>query len=329
MRLCTLIVALLGSACQPAVEGPAAPQAATAPEGMIRIPGNLVRLGRLPEDKLWPKGIGPSQPPPTGPLAATRDARTPARPVGQPPPEEVQRAARSAPLPPVARDVAVSAFYIDATEVSNAQYAEFLQATGYRPPHVAEGWADEGWNWQGGTPPAGIEDHAVILISWYDAREYCAWAGKRLPTEAEWQLAVLGSSAEERRFPWGEEYRGDLFNHGRITVPNYDSSDGWPRTSPVGSYPEGASRYGVLDGFGNAWEWCADTRVTSWDQYLGERDAQGRLQDPHTHPIASLYATVRGGSYFFEMSFSLRGERNAFPSGLRRKTSGFRCARSE
>ena len=241
----------------------------------------------------------------------------------------VQRAARSAPLPPQARDVAVSAFFIDATEVSNEQYATFLVATGYRAPHVAEGWADEGWNWQGTSPPAGTGDHAVILTSWYDARDYCAWAGKRLPTEAEWQLAVLGSAAEERRFPWGEEYRGDLFNHGRILVPNYDDSDGWPRTSPVGSYPEGASRYGVLDGFGNAWEWVADMRVTRWEQYQGERDGQGRLQNPHTHAIASLYAAVRGGSYFFEMGFSLRGERNAFPSGLRRKTSCFRCARSE
>jgi formylglycine-generating enzyme required for sulfatase activity len=219
----------------------------------------------------------------------------------------------------------VSPFWIDVTEVTQAQYGDFLADTGYRPPYVDEPWAEDGWNWDGPTPPRATADHPVVLTSWWDARAYCAWADKRLPTDAEWQLAVLGPADDERTFPWGDDYDGDKLNHGRFDVPNYDDSDGFERTSPVGAFPAGASRYGLLDGFGNAWEWTADLRVASWDDVLGQRHGD-RVADPHTGTVG-LYASSRGGAFFFDLRPNPAGERNAFLMELRRKSTGFRCAR--
>jgi formylglycine-generating enzyme required for sulfatase activity len=227
------------------------------------------------------------------------------------------------PLDPI--DVVVSDFLIDVTEVTQAQYAEFLEDTGYRPPYVEEEWAEDGWDWDGATPPAATRDHPVVLVSWYDARAFCAWAGKRLPTEAEWQLAVLGPADDERIFPWGDSYDASKLNHGRLEEPNFDDSDGWERTSPAGAFPTGASRYGLLDAFGNAWEWTADIRVPTWGDVLGERQGE-RIVDPHTGTVG-LYAAVRGGAYFFDLRPNPAAERNGFLVELRRKTSGFRCAR--
>jgi serine/threonine-protein kinase len=221
--------------------------------------------------------------------------------------------------------VLVSSFWIDVTEVTRDQYAEFLAATGYRPPFVDEPWADDGWNWTGGKPPAGTGDHPVVLVNTWDARAYCAWAGKRLPTEAEWQLAVLGPADDERLFPWGNDYDGSKLNHGKLETPNYDDSDGYERTSPVGAFPAGRSRYGLLDGFGNAWEWTDDVRELSWDGYEGTQ-ANGLLKDPHTSEVG-LYEAVRGGAFFFDLRPNPAGERSAFLIELRRKSTGFRCAR--
>lgn len=228
------------------------------------------------------------------------------------------------PLP--LKRVRVSSFFIDQTEVTRAQYAEFLEATSYRPPVVDEEWAEDGWNWEGTRFPRGTSDHPVVLVSWYDAREYCEWAGKRLPTEAEWQLAALGPAERGVFFPWGEEYDADALNHGRLAEPNFDDSDGYLHTSPVGAFPSGASPVGALDMFGNAWEWTADFRRDSWDEVLGERDGD-IIVDPHTTPDGH-YVAVRGGSYFFDLRPNPAGERNAFLPEIRRKTSGFRCAAS-
>ncbi len=227
------------------------------------------------------------------------------------------------PLDP--RLVEVGAFWIDLTEVTQAQYAAFLEDTGYRPPYVDEAWAEGGWNWDGARAPAATADHPVVLTSWWDARAYCDWADKRLPTEAEWQLAVLGPAEDEHTFPWGEDYDGSRLNHGTFDLPNTDPSDGWEHTSPVGAYPAGASRWGLLDAFGNAWEWTADMRVPTWDQVRGERRGD-RIVNPHTDTVG-LYAAVRGGAFFFDFRPNPAGERNGFIPELRRKSTGFRCAR--
>ncbi len=265
--------------------GPA-PAPAPAPE-MVLVPGDSVLLGRLDD---------PGLPPPPVPI----------------------------PQPPPRREVQVSSFWLDRTEVTRTAYQRFLDATGYRPPSVEEDWADDGWTWKDGRYPEGTGEHPVVLVSWYDAVEYCAWVDKRLPTEAEWHLAALGPAADERRYPWGSDYEPNRLNHGRIQQPNFDASDGYERTSPVGSFPSGATAQGLQDLFGNAWEWTADIRTPRWEDYRSRGGA-----DPLdlTSPAPGLYAAVRGGSYFFDVSMTTAGERNAFLTEIRRKTSGFRCAR--
>lgn len=222
------------------------------------------------------------------------------------------------------RDVWVEAFEIERTEVTRSAYRRFLIATGYRPPHVEEPWAEDGYNWSGNDFPAGTGDHPVILVSWYDATEYCTWAGKRLPTESEWQLAALGDKSQQLTFPWGKDYDPQALNHGKMDEPNFDDSDGYLRTSPVGSFPTGASPYGLLDAFGNAWEFTSDARVDSWELVETEQKGEGWTQVHTLGP--SLYVAVRGGSYFFDAEVHPEGEQNQFLPELRRKTSGFRCA---
>jgi formylglycine-generating enzyme required for sulfatase activity len=221
----------------------------------------------------------------------------------------------------------VSSFWIDLTEVTKAEYARFLDRTGYRLPHVAEPWAEDGWNWTGPAPAPGTEDHPVVLTSWHDARAYCTWAGKRLPTEAEWLLAALGPAKDARRYPWGSEYEGARVNHGRREPPNFDDSDGFARTSPVGSFPEGKSPYGLLDTFGNAWEYTADRRVDDWGDVSTRSEEHGVGTDPGAVG-PGLRVAVRGGSYYFDLS-DPAGEWAAFVPESRRKSSGFRCARGE
>ena len=221
--------------------------------------------------------------------------------------------------------VTVSTFWIDLTEVTRIQYKEFLEATGYRPPFIAEEWAEDGWNWDGSSFPQGTGEHPVVMVSWYDAQEYCAWRGKRLPTEAEWQLAALGDVRLGYDFPWGKEYNHDALNHGKIESPNFDDSDGYLHTSPVGAFPTGRSIYGLDDVFGNAWEFTADARRATWKFY---DNAEGDTPSNTMAPGPSLYVGVRGGAYFFDLRPNPGGERNEFLTEVRRKTAGFRCAKS-
>jgi formylglycine-generating enzyme required for sulfatase activity len=288
--------------------------------GMVPISGGTVRLGAISHDAI-PGFENPGLPGlpsnDKGPQGPPLDAQ------GKPITGQVLRnSPHNIPLAPIL--VQVSPFWIDQTEVTRTAYLDFVRATGYPPPFINESWAVEGWNWSGDQFPEGTGNHPVVLVNWYDARAFCTWAKKRLPTESEWQLAALGPAETERVFPWGNSYDPQALNHGTITAPNFDDSDGFYTTSPVGSFPTGASPEGVLDLFGNAWEWTADFRVESWDALLGKR-IDGQIHDPHTKSIGH-YVSVRGGSYFFDLRPNPAGERNAFLPELRRKTSGFRCA---
>jgi len=224
------------------------------------------------------------------------------------------------------RKVTVDAFVIDRTEVTRGAYRKFLQDTGYRLPHVAEPWADDGWNWDTADGAVDRPEHPVVLLSYYDARAYCRWRSMRLPTEAEWQIAALGPSYEGRLYPWGGRYDAAALNHGRLQEPNFDGSDGHERTAPVGSFPSGRSPYGLEDSFGNVWEFTSDFRMDDWrwvahDGYGQESSIRNaRMLGP------GLRVAVRGGSFYFDFRPNPGGEWAAFSPEVRRKSAGFRCA---
>jgi formylglycine-generating enzyme required for sulfatase activity len=145
-------------------------------------------------------------------------------------------------------------YYIAKTPVTQAQYAAFVQATGHDAPFVDENWA-KAYNWQGQTPPKEKADHPVVLVNWHDAVAYCRWLTEttgrtyRLPTEAEWEKAARGPDG--RIYPWGNQWDKSRCN---------TAEGGKGGATPVGTYPQGASPYGVLDMAGNVLEWCA----TKW-----------------------------------------------------------------
>jgi len=162
--------------------------------------------------------------------------------------------------------VYVKDFYIDRYEVTNAQFLDFLLKTdnSYRPSH----WKEMG------TFEKGEENHPVIDVDWLDASAYCRWAGKRLPTEVEWEKAARGT--DRRIFPWGNEFD-------RTRANTQESGRGW--TAPVGSYPGDVSPYGVYDMAGNVREW-----VDGWYLPYPGNDL------PPEHYKGS-YRVLRGGSY--------------------------------
>ena len=135
-----------------------------------------------------------------------------------------------------AHTVTVKPFFIDKTEVTNEQYAEFVRQTRRQPPS----------HWPGGSFPPGEANFPVVNVSWNDANEYAQWAGKRLPTEEEWEFAARGKDG--RLYPYGNEWRSRYSNA---------AEDGYRKARAVGSYPEGASPFGVLDMAGNVAEWTA------------------------------------------------------------------------
>ena len=156
---------------------------------------------------------------------------------------------------------------------------------------------------------AGHEDHPVVEASWHGARAYCLWAGNRLPTEAEWEKAARGTDG--RRYPWGHEAPDRTRAH---------FGAGWNDLRPVGSFPKGASPYGVLDMAGNGWEWVSSVyRPYPYNSADGREDirsghARGTRGGGHDSAAEDLTVTQRGR----------RVSRN--PAGGHHNIS-FRCAR--
>jgi formylglycine-generating enzyme required for sulfatase activity len=198
-----------------------------------------------------------------------------------------------------AHTVYLDAFWIDTYEVTNTRYAQC----------VADGGCPEpAGNLEEYTDP-NKRDHPVIYVTWEQANTYCAWAGRRLPTEAEWEKAARGT--EGRTYPWGETTAGTYY--AQMQAP-----DGGGYNAPVGSHPPGVSPYGALDMAGSAWEWVSD-----W--YLAGYYKDTPAENP-TGPASGAYRVLRGGGWY-----SLPDEvRTTFRSYLRPDYStqyiGFRCA---
>jgi formylglycine-generating enzyme required for sulfatase activity len=173
--------------------------------------------------------------------------------------------------------VALSSFWIDQTEVTNAQFARCVVAGACTPPHppalpIHEGYYED---------PA-FARHPVINVDWQQSQGYCIWAGGQLPTEAQWEYAARGPDGQP--YPWGDRPPDKtLLHYGRLS----------DNTAPVGSYPEGASWVGALDMAGNVWEWTADWYRT----YSPEPQV-----DPHG-PDRGIGHVLRGGSWYDNASF--------------------------
>jgi formylglycine-generating enzyme required for sulfatase activity len=170
------------------------------------------------------------------------------------------------------REVTVPSFRMMRHEITNQQFAAFVETTGHRTDAERSGfghvWTDRwrrmrGASWRHphgrGSSIARLGDHPVVQVSARDAAAYCAWRGLRLPTEPEWEFAARGSDG--RRYPWGNEppaQQGERYaNFGTVACCAPDASDGFLRTAPVGRYPKGASPFGLLDMAGNVWEWTS------------------------------------------------------------------------
>ncbi len=215
--------------------------------------------------------------------------------------------------------VALDAFWLDQTEVTNAQFAFFLNEQGNQEEGGVT-WLDiddsdclieeSGDTFQS---QSGYADHPVIEVSWYGAEAYCEWAGGQLPTEAEWEYAARGP--EGFVYPWGNSWQPGLAN-----CDEDDCEDGFEYMSPVGSFPAGASWVGALDMSGNVWEWVAD-----W--YDAEYYARSPRENP-TGPEEGEYRVLRGGSLWDSADFSRCGFRGRGNPGYGNVNGGFRCVRT-
>jgi formylglycine-generating enzyme required for sulfatase activity len=276
----------------------------------IRIPAQTFAMGDVQGDGKWPDGEGPVHP------------------------------------------VSLDAFEIDATSVTTRDFASFVEQTGYLTEAESFGYsavfhlavragdadvigpaAGSPW-WIGvrgadwahpGGPLSNVDelqDHPVVHISWNDAQAYCAWAGRSLPTEAQWECASRGGIAEAR-YPWGndlgDEWNCNIWQGVFPTVNTQD--DGWFTTAPVRSFhPNG---YGLWQTVGNVWEWCSDW----WDAGYYQRSDAREPQGPATGTVKAL----RGGSYLCHDSYCNRYRNSARSSNTPDSSmgnAGFRTVRA-
>lgn len=198
--------------------------------------------------------------------------------------------------------VSLDAYWIDQTEVTNALYARCVQAGACGEPRRARSSTRS--LYYGDTK---YDNYPVVYVSWNAAQKYCAWAGRRLPTEAEWEKAARGTDG--RKYPWGSTWDSDKVNWWMA-----DPKD----TTAVGSYPAGASPYGVLDMAGNVWEWVADWYGEAY--YAGSPDRNPR------GPASGTDRVLRGGPWPFCQTCVRAAARSFAPADYDGNSYGFRCA---
>jgi iron(II)-dependent oxidoreductase len=218
---------------------------------------------------------------------------------------------------------AVPAYYLDRFAVTNRRFQRFVEAGGYDNLEI---WPQEVWpslmkfvdrtrrpgprDWSDGKPPAGKAEHPVVGVCWYEAAAYAAWAGKRLPTAAEWQKAagwpeqISGGSC--LRHPWGDVFEPERANLG---------PPGTRQTVPVDALPEGATPNGIYQMIGNAWEWLADP-LDAIPCHPGESFQPGRPMRRIAGGAFDTYFPAEAACQF------VTGQ----PELDRRENIGFRCA---
>jgi sulfatase modifying factor 1 len=233
--------------------------------------------------------------------------------------------------------VELNPFFMDEHEVTVGQFSEFVAATGYKTEAERFGWSGvfdfesgdwtrvDGADWQ---HPEGPKSNAqrnepVCQISWNDANEYAKWAGKRLPTEAEFEYAARGGVIG-KKYAWGDDLRPNgkpAANWWQGIFPEKNTNeDGFLTRAPVKSF--GANGFGLYDMTGNVWEWCSDRYGENYYQNSPKRDPKG--------PETGEERSIRGGSFLcaenFCSNYRVAGRSRATPdSGL--NNLGFRCAR--
>ncbi len=197
-----------------------------------------------------------------------------------------------------AHEVHLDGFYIDIYEVTNADYMEYVQTTGVKPPAFANDL-----DFSGAKQP-------VVGVNWKEANQFCEWKGKRLPTEAEWEKASRGK--RRIHYPWGNEPPDK-------TKVNFNEEVN--KTTEVGSYEAGKSDYGVYDLSGNVAEWTHDWHYPEYYLFSPKENPPG--------PEDGQYKVIRGGNWKNSAHDVNMVYRNATVPKLRSKTLGFRCVKSE
>ncbi|WP_088012036.1 formylglycine-generating enzyme family protein [Gottfriedia acidiceleris] len=252
------------------------------------------------------------------------------------------------------RKIKVNPFYIDACAITNSQFEEFISDTGYKTEAEIYGWSFvfhlllssetrlkvkqlvqqtpwwlvvDGANWKHPEgPDSTIDnryDHPVVHVSWNDASAYCNWAGKRLPTEAEWEYAARGG-LEQKKYAWGDELLPNNHHFANIWQGEFPNNnqvlDGYKGTAPAKSFPP--NNYGLYNVSGNVWEWCSDWFSATY-----------HINDTRDNPKGIPYGTskvIRGGSYLCNESYCNRYRVAARSSNTPDSSTGnmgFRCAK--
>lgn len=243
------------------------------------------------------------------------------------------------------REIFLSAYYIDKYPVTNAQFSQFIEANGYKKKLY---WSEAGWQYVLDFNPSGSNDIDAILqgdkdcpavnISWYEAEAFANWAGKRLPTEAEWEKAARG--ADGRIYPWGNDFDKTRLNCAEAKIE---------KSTPVTQYPQGQSVYGCFDMAGNVWEWIKDWYDSQYYHNAPDKNPQGP-DVPEEKPYSgrpeevgvSIYElkpslsktlttckVIRGGSWNGSGIVHIRcANRDYDEPSFKSDIIGFRCAKS-
>jgi len=221
--------------------------------------------------------------------------------------------------------VDLDGFYMDVNEVTVGQFKRFVNQSGY------DWWSDNDNGWDEVAKYSRSDNHPMIYVSWNDATAYAKWAGKRLPTEAEWEYAARGKLAG-KRYPWGSENadgsQGNFADKSAaVDWANADVDDGYATCSPVGSYRPNS--YGLYDMAGNVWEWCTDWYDKDYYENSPAKNPQGASAGTFQVMRSKSHRVLRGGSWhqpYYALRVALRNGKHD-PNEYSHQV-GFRCASS-